>query len=58
MDAVLDRIEARGKAEGKAKINQLALLLAKEGRIDEFIRSAEDKDYQKQLLKEYGLEDE
>ncbi|MDE7477369.1 MAG: Rpn family recombination-promoting nuclease/putative transposase [Lachnospiraceae bacterium] len=62
MDAVLDRIEARGeargKAEGEAKINRLALLLAKEGRIDEFVRSAEDKDYQKQLLIEYGLEDE
>lgn len=57
MDAVLDRIEARGVVRGEDKINQLALLLAKEGRLDEFIRSAEDKDYQKQLLKEYGLEE-
>lgn len=62
MDAVLDRIEARGKAVGKAvgeaRVNQLALMLAKEGKLDEFIKSAEDKDYQQQLLKEYGLEDE
>lgn len=41
MDAVLDRIEARGEE----KVNKLALLLAKEGRIDEFIKSAEDKIY-------------
>ncbi len=54
MDAVLDRIEARGEE----KVNKLALLLAKEGKIDEFIKSAEDKAYQKQLLIEYGLEDE
>ena len=62
MDAVLDRIEARGeargKAEGRAKVNRLALLLAQEGRIDDFIRSAKDRDYQRQLLMEYGLEDE
>lgn len=54
MDAVLDRIEARGES----RVNRLALLLAQEGRIDDFIRSAKDKDYQKQLLMEYGLEDE
>lgn len=43
---------------GEEKVNKLALLLAKEGKIDEFIKSAEDKAYQKQLLIEYGLEDE
>lgn len=38
--------------------NALAMLLAKEGGIDAFIKSAEDKAYQKQLLIAYGLEDE
>ncbi len=57
MDAALDYIEAKGKAEGIDKVNQLALLLFRDGRIDDFVESAGNVEYQKQLFVEYGLEE-
>lgn len=72
MDATLDYIEAQGEARGEArgeaqgevrgeakgigKVNQLAIFLSKDGRMADFIRSASDDSYQKQLFAEYGLE--
>lgn len=62
MDAVLDRIEARGEArgkvEGKRRVNQLNLLLFKDGRVEDILKSSENDGYQKQLFHEYGLDDE
>lgn len=61
MDATLDFIEARGMAKGETnginKVNQLVLLLSKDGRLSDILKSAEDREYQKQLFVEYGLED-
>lgn len=53
MDTVLDRAEAKGID----KVNQLVRLLSQDGRIEDIVKSARDKEYQKQLFIEYGLED-
>lgn len=47
-----------GVAIGIEKINQLNRALLQDKRFEDLERSAEDREYQKQLLKEYGLEDE
>ena len=52
MDATLDYIEAKGMA----KVNQLVLFLSRDGRVEDIVKSAEDREYQKQLFIEYGLE--
>lgn len=52
MDEVLDRII---EEEGIDKVNQLILRLFKDGRMEDILKSAENKDYQKQLFKEYNL---
>lgn len=65
MDATLDFIEARGEIKGRvigeengiSKVNQLVLLLSRDGRLKDLLKSAEDREYQKQLFVEYGLED-
>ena len=36
-------------------VNKLAMLMEKDGRIDEFLTSLKNTDIQKQYLKEYGL---
>ena len=45
----------RGIAEGMDRINRLNKLLAKEGRIDELVKSAADRELQNALLKEFGI---
>lgn len=61
MDAVLDRAEARGEIRGETKgidkVNRLNMFLFEDGRTEDFMRSVKDKEYQKQLFIEYGLED-
>lgn len=37
------------------KLNQLTLLLANAGRMDDIVKAASDKVYQKSLLEEFGL---
>ena len=64
MDAVLDRIEARGeakgeargKAMGEARVNELGTRMAEAGRVNEFIQSLSDKELQNQLFAEFGIE--
>ena len=51
MDAVLDRIEARGEA----KVNELGTRMAEAGRVNEFIESLSDKELQNQLFAEFGI---
>ena len=59
MCEVLERIENKGKAEGKAEgMNNIRTLMQKlfsEGRIDDARKAACDMDYCEKLLKEYGL---
>lgn len=45
----------RGMQQGEHSINSLILCLAKLGRTSDIIKSASDPEYQKSLLKEFGL---
>ncbi len=47
--------KAEGRAEGEAKMSTLILKLTDLGRSDEIVRAAEDKIYQKELFREFGL---
>lgn len=44
-----------GMQQGEHSINSLILCLAELGRTSDIIRSASDPEYQKKLLKEFGL---
>lgn len=46
----------QGEQIGKEQINKLNQCLLTDNRFDELKRSISDPDFQKQLLKEYGLE--
>lgn len=55
MCEVLDKVENRGKSEGK---NQMALLvkhLLDQGRIDDVKRVSEDAAYRDELMKKLGI---
>lgn len=47
--------QAEGREQGIAHTNLLTRLLAKDGRMDDIIKAANDPDYQKKLFKEYNL---
>ncbi len=47
-----------GREEGELKINKLGTLLMEAGRSNEFLHSLSDRELQKRLLMEFGLEDE
>ena len=46
-----------GKQEERRRLNTLILRLTEDGRADDIVKAAQDEDYQKQLLEEYGLVD-
>lgn len=46
-----------GREEGELKINRLGTLLMEAGRSNEFLDSLSDRELQKRLLMEFGLED-
>lgn len=46
---------AEGRAEGQNNVNQLILKLSEAGRIDDIIRAAKDKEYQKALFLEFSI---
>lgn len=50
--------QEEGRKEGELIINQLGVLLMKAGRSDEFLQSLSDRELQKRLLIEFGMEDE
>ena len=45
----------QGVQQGEHSINSLILCLAELGRTSDIIKSASDPEYQKKLLKEFGL---
>ena len=57
----LEREDAReegleeGREQGRDIVNQLITLLLSDGRTEDLKKSASDREYQIQLLKEYGL---
>lgn len=48
-------IEEYGIEKGEEKANQLNRCLAEQGRLSDIIRAASDREYQKELYKEFGL---
>jgi flagellar biosynthesis/type III secretory pathway protein FliH len=46
----------KGKSDAKEEYNRLILALACAGRTDDIVKAAKDPAYQKQLLKEFGLD--
>jgi len=59
MCETLDYIEKRGVEQGIEqtieRINTLIILLSEQGRTDDIIKAAKDKEYQKKLFDEFGL---
>lgn len=48
---------AEGREEGEVKVNRLGLLLTEAGRSNEFLKSLSDRELQKKLFVEFGLEE-
>ena len=46
-----------GREEGEIKVNRLGLLLTEAGRSNEFLKSLSDRELQKKLFVEFGLEE-
>ncbi len=51
-----EKYERTLREEGESKVNRLGVLLAEAGRSDEFLRSLSDRELQKKLFIEFGLE--
>lgn len=49
---------AKGMEEGTVKVNQLGILLTKAGRSNDFLKSLSDREFQKKLFVEFGLEEQ
>ena len=49
-------IRSEGREEGKVEVNRLGILLTEAGRSDEFLKSLSDRELQKKLFVEFGLE--
>ncbi len=47
---------AEGIAEGIAAMNELIYVMVKEGRAEELLRSSRDFDFQKKLMREWGIQ--
>lgn len=50
-----EEARAEGTAEGIAAMNELIYVMVKEGRAEELLRSSRDFDFQKKLMKEWGI---
>ena len=55
MCVLLDLYEERGEARGIHEINTLNLRLLDDNRLEDMQRAMVDTDYQKELMKEYGI---
>ena len=47
---------ARGRERGEDNFSSLARILLGSGKNEELLRASEDREYRKQLLKEYGVD--
>ncbi len=55
MCEILDKIENKGKTEGKNQMADLMKILLTENRIEDAKRAAEDLAYCDELMKQYGI---
>ena len=44
-----------GREEGREEINQLVARLIADGRTEDLLKSTQDREYQKKLMKEYQI---
>lgn len=51
-----EEARAEGTARGIAAMNELIYVMVKEGRAEELLRSSRDFDFQKKLMKEWGIQ--
>lgn len=58
MDAALDYLLEEGREEGERKVNRLGILLTEAGRSKDFLTSLSNRELQRKLFIEFGLEDE
>ena len=47
--------EERGHANERVRLNKLTVLLAEQGRMEDLLRGAQEPEFQRKLLKEFGL---
>ena len=50
-------IRSEGREEGEVKVNRLGILLTEAGRSNEFLKALSDRELQKKLFVEFGLEE-
>ena len=55
MCMLLDMLEEQGMEKGQERTNKLTICLAEDGRSEEILRAAKDKEFQEKLMREYGL---
>ena len=48
----------KGMKKGEVKVNRLGILLTEAGRSNDFLKSLSDREFQKKLFVEFGLEEE
>lgn len=51
-------LRSEGREEGEVKVNRLGILLTEAGRGNDFLKSLSDREFQKRLFVEFGLEEE
>lgn len=51
----LKHVKEEGQAEALERVNELILRLSEQGRMDDIVKAAKDKEYQEQLFREFGL---
>ena len=54
----IEKGRAKGRLEGEIKVNRLGILLTEAGRGNDFLKSLSDRELQKRLFIEFGLEEE
>ncbi len=52
---LLDMLEEQGMERGRERTNKLKICLVEDGRSEEILRAAKDKEFQEMLMQEYGL---
>jgi hypothetical protein len=55
-EEVMELFREDGIKKGENRINDLNSRLVAENRMDDLVRATKDPEYQKQLMKEFGIE--
>ncbi len=51
----LDAKEREGRRKGEEQVNSLIVKLSEAGRMEDIVRAAQDREYQKKLFAEFGI---